>query len=602
MTGFIGVFNWPPAKVERPLIAKLTNLMERTCPDGSHTWCKDNVGLGTAFLSLTHDAEDEHQPLSLHDEVHIIGDVRLDRRAELAAKLSSTDASGNHSDVALVLRAYHRWGSDCIDHISGDYAFAIWDAQQHRLFCARDHFGVVPLYFAHLATGIIVSSHLQCLLAHPEVPDTFNETALGDFLLFSMNLDRETTVYSSISKLPPGHTLTWNGGSCSTQRYWDHSTDVDIIHYKRKQDYVDHFVSIFERSVSDRLRTNQAATHLSGGLDSTSIAAVAKRLGSLDRLQAYNITYRQLLREDEGRLAKNVADHIKVPLEFLFAEDFIGAPPSNSGVPTYPEPHIIPSQVAEVEISRRVAFDSRVLLAGFGGDPALFPPEAPFKTMLNQGQVSGALFGLFSVMASTGRLPRPGLRTKLRKMAGKDARTQIAKLPGWVDKDFAKETDLAARLSEAIFAKPVKTRAGMASEPLWSNIFAWSHPGFSGQPLKTRFPFFDLELITFLERIPPVPWLQDKILLREAMRGILPDEVRRRSKSPLPGSGQFNHYKRDGATEWQLDLANSHHLDRLVDRQKLVSLLLDHTSVDHISYRQTVPVLHLAYWFTQLGE
>ncbi|MEM7058130.1 MAG: asparagine synthase-related protein [Pseudomonadota bacterium] len=601
MSGFVGLFGRSPSTADAQLVAQMTELMGRDCPDRLGTWIGEGAGLGHALLAITREDRSEQQPLSMGGDVHIVGDVRLDRRDEVIATLAENGATSYDSDTALVLRAYHRWGESCIDHFSGDFAFAIWDSASRKLFCVRDHFGIVPLYYAEIPAGLIISTHIQCILAHPDVSEDLNETAIGDFLLFSMNLDRGSTVFASIQKLPPAHLLTWTGDAAATHRYWQHATDVDKLHHKSQDDYVDEFLHLLEYSVADRLRTDKAATHLSGGLDSTSIAAITRRLGTrgVNDLQAYNITYRELLLEDEGRLAKEVAGHIGVPLDVLFAEDFIGAEPPDSPSHVYPEPHIIPSQVAEIEIASRVSQNSRVLLAGFGGDPALFPPDNPFGQVLKGGRIVSAIGGLFGIYRRTGRLPRPGLRTWLRKNTAADVLARTATLPDWIDAEFAGRTHLVERLRDTVLKRELRDRAGMAIAPTWSNIFAWSHPGFSGQPLKTRFPFFDLRLVTFLERVPPLPWLHDKILLREAMRGILPEGVRLRRKSPLPGSGQFNHVQRDGIAPWAMRLANSKHLDGFVNRKTLVSLLSDHKDLDQIRYRQTRPAIHMAYWLNQ---
>ena len=595
MSGFVGLVSSVAAPPADRLVSHLTELMSRDCPDGTGTWVGDGAALGHALLVTTRDSLGEKQPLSLGADVHIVGDVRLDRRDDLIGLLD--DCRPGAPDIELVLRAYLRWGGDCVDHISGDFAFAIWNGAERRLFCARDHFGVVPLYYGRTDDGLVVATHIQCPLVHPDIAEDLDEAALGDFLLLGMNMNLATTVYAAVQKVPPAHALTWTGGNLTLRRYWSHTCDVEPLRFHRKRDYVDRFLDLLNNAVADRLRTDSAATHLSGGLDSTSIAAIAAtRLGDrgVAALQAYNITYRDLLEEDEGRLAQIVADRIGTPLEVLYAEDFIGTPPPDAPSRMYPEPHVIREQVAEIEISRRVSEGSRVLLAGFGGDPALYPPAAAFRDMIGGGNVIGALAGIASIYQATGRVPRFGLRTRLGLRQARKA--PLPSLPEWVDPEFAARTGMAERMADLMARAPQKDRTGMAEQPLWSNIFAWSHPGFSGQAVKTRFPFFDLRLVEFLQRVPPIPWLYDKVLLREAMRGILPEQVRVRPKSPLPGSGHYNLVKRQGAPGWTLDLAQSDVLGGLVDRGRLFEVLSDHDALTPTSHRQIETVIHLAFW------
>src|SRR6185436_15508308 len=124
------------------------------------------------------------------------------------------------SDAVVILNAYKKWGDDCVKHLIGDFAFAIWDDREQRFFCARDHFGVKPFYFTHIDNKFAFSSSLNELRLNPRVSNTLNEIAVGDYLLFGVNQDLSTTIFKDIQRLPPGHTLTVANGSITTKRYW----------------------------------------------------------------------------------------------------------------------------------------------------------------------------------------------------------------------------------------------------------------------------------------------------------------------------------------------------------------------------------------------
>ncbi len=148
-----------------------------------------------------------------------------------------------------------------MERLSGDFAFAIWDGPQQRLFCARDQFGVVPFFYATIGKSLIFSNTLNCLRLHPEVSDRLNEGAIADFLLFSMNMDMATTTFfADIQKLPPAHTLIWSEGEVRVRRYWQLPEAVEYLRYQRPEEYVEQFRELFERSVASRLRTNSAGT------------------------------------------------------------------------------------------------------------------------------------------------------------------------------------------------------------------------------------------------------------------------------------------------------------------------------------------------------
>lgn len=607
MSGFIGIFNSDGCPVEADLLQRMTQLLAQQAPDEQDTWQDGAVGLGHALLRTTWESENEHQPCTLDGGVWITGDIRLDRRDGLISQLRSAGChvKGAEADVDLVLHAYQIWEQACLDRITGDFAFAIWDRRQQTLFCARDQFGVVPLYYADLGNSLLVSNNINCLRSHPQVSETLNDHAIGDFLLFGMNMDFTTTTFVDIQKLPPAHTLTRTPSRQKIQRYWQLPEDVDYLRYRNPQDYVEQFRELFDQSVADRLRTDRAGTHLSGGLDSTSIAATAYPMmqamgtGEVD-FRAYAIVYKYLADEEEGKYAAQVAKMAGFPLEYLVAEDFIEQAPEEH--PTYipAEPLMIPNQVAEVEISRRTTSFSRVLFAGFGGDPCLYPASDYFSKLWQQRQFNHLAGDVLTSLQIQHRLPRVGLRSTVRQLLKKEQSTVPAlHLPDWINSDFTNHVDLEARWQDYFAVPPQKARYGMLSGALWSNIFAYSAPGFTGHPLKVRFPFFDVELVSFLLSIPSTPWFESKLLLRAAMQGRLPESVRWRPKKPLGKSPHFKLMQQRGCVPWMDSLAIAPSLNRYVNGDDLIKSLNNLDSFNQPDYIRAMSVFSLAYWLNQ---
>ncbi|WP_254565625.1 asparagine synthase-related protein [Oscillatoria sp. HE19RPO] len=603
MSGFVGIVNGDGQPIDPTLLQQMTELMATVCPDARDIWNEGHVGFGHALLRTTWESATERQPLSFEGEVWIAGDIRLDRRDELIHQLRGL---GRHiedptPDVDLVLHAYHTWGEACLEYLSGDFAFGIWDSPQQRLFCARDQFGVVPFYYAQIGSGLVFSNHLNGLRLHPEVSDRLNEGAIGDFLLFSMNRDVATTTFADIQKLPPAHSLTWCEGQMRIRHYWQLPEAVEYLRYQDPSEYVEQFRELFDRAVADRLRTNSAGSHLSGGMDSTSIAATAYQLmtatGSPVDFRAYTIIYKQLLTDDEGDYATQVAQMAGFPIEYLVAEDYIQQAPPERPKYLYPEPLLIPTQIAEVEINRRIAGYSRVLLAGFGGDPAFYPSPSYWYQLLQSGRVGHFMLDALGYIRSFRRLPRLGLRTQLRRwLKGGQQGSQDINFPDWFNPDFAERANLKARLEEILTATPHTDRYGMTFAPLWSNIFAWSDPGFTGFPLKVRFPFFDVRLVLYLLSVPPVPWFESKFLLREAMKGRLPDAVLRRAKTPLRGFAHYNLMQQRGIQPWMVELGATPALSAYVETESLLQKLQALGELTPASYNQAIPPLQLAYW------
>ena len=172
--------------------------------------------------------------------------------------------SPDATDVELILRAYLVWGEDCVEHLLGDFAFAIWDGPKQKLFCARDHLGVKPFFYAHLGQKLIFSSSLDCIRQHPAVSDRLNDLAIADFLLFDLNQDLATTSFADIQRIPPAHVAKWSADGTQLRRYWTLPID-EPLYFRRDDDYVDRFRELLDQAVDDRLRTKKIAVFMSGG-------------------------------------------------------------------------------------------------------------------------------------------------------------------------------------------------------------------------------------------------------------------------------------------------------------------------------------------------
>ena len=190
-------------------------------------WAADGVGLGASPLRSPHHL-DARQPLARGDRLRIVMDGRLDDRASLVRRLEAgLDSRGGldrrlgSSDVDLVLAAYEFWGTDCASHLLGDFSFCVWDGERRHLFCARDHLGVKPLYYARVGATLIVSSVLRSVRRHPQVSARLDEEAIGDFLLFWTCLEPSRTSFADVARVPPAHTLTASAsGGSRLNRYW----------------------------------------------------------------------------------------------------------------------------------------------------------------------------------------------------------------------------------------------------------------------------------------------------------------------------------------------------------------------------------------------
>lgn len=531
--------------MDRGLLESMTQGLAFRGPDRQGIWCDGPVGLGHALLQAESGVAVEKQPAGLNGDLWIAADARIDARAELVEKLKAKSQTASAlslstPDAELILHAYGIWGEACVEHVLGDFSFAIWDAKRRRLFCARDHFGVKLFYYSRAASSIVFSNTPACVRQHPAVSGRLNDLAIADFLLFDGNQDPATTSLADLQKLPPAHALTLERQNISTRRYWDLSVTTPV-HYSRDEEYVERFRELLDLAVADRLHTESAGILMSGGLDSPTVAASAQRIRSRSRhatsLQAYTEVFDSLIPDEERHFAKLVANALNIPIQFLPSDEcrlFDGADLSSN---LSPEPAHSPLARAGLNRLRQVAARSRVLLTGDGSDPGFSSRiSIHFRQLIEKRRFGRALGDAARYLAAEGRLSRLYLRTRWRLLFG--PKGDSGAYPLWLDEDLEKRLGLRDRWESQtrVSARPHMLRPEAHEwmvDPMWQNIFEGFDAGLTGIPVEVRYPFFDLRLVNFLLALPSLPWCPDKELLRVAGRGVLPDEVRLRRKSPL---------------------------------------------------------------------
>lgn len=542
MSGFVCILHRDGAPIDRTLLQSLTDFLSFRGPDARAIWTEGSIGLGHALLRTTHESEGEQEPASLAERYWIVADARLDAREELIEDLrrAGRKASSSAPDCELILQAYAAWGTPCIDRLKGDFSFAIWDAPHKQLFCARDHFGVRPFYYASIGSLVVLSNTLNCIRQHPAVTNRLNDLAIVDFLLFDMIREPGTTSFADIRRLPPAHTLVCNESRISERRYWTLPVSEPLQH-ESPGECVEQFLELLDHAVANRVRTDRVGVLMSGGLDSPTVTASARRAlarnGAGSALYAYTDVFERLIPHEERYYSTLVAEALKIPIEFQVIDDLGLWKDLNQQDHGWPEPFHSPSSDGGMSQLRQVAARSRVALTGFGGDPALSCLlSVHFSKLFKDRQLGRALADAMRYFSTERRFSRLYLRSRWQRWFG--SKSQSPQYPGWLSQDLEKRLGLRERW-EAITraATPNGTARRTAYEamidPFWPNLFEGYDPGVTRVPVEVCYPFFDLRLVDFLLALPALPWCSDKELLREASRGVLPEAVRLRRKSPL---------------------------------------------------------------------
>lgn len=295
MSSFVGLLNLDGAPAAPATIdAMLERLAHRVTPDGARrarARCAGPVALGCAVLPTTPQARaelehpDANQTLRVDGgELWIAADARLDNRAELIGALGVASEARAWSDGRLILEAYARWGEDSVRRLRGDFAYAIWDGHRQRLFCARDPFGVKPFYYAHVPGRIFAfASEIKALWCAPDLDASVNPVQIAGYLAGRYD-DKTSTFYRNVQRLSPASWMSVglesNQANARETVYWELDGESELLIEGEAPDaqYAELVKAAFAHALRERMRCDgKLAAFLSGGLDSSCIAALAER-------------------------------------------------------------------------------------------------------------------------------------------------------------------------------------------------------------------------------------------------------------------------------------------------------------------------------------
>lgn len=371
MCGICGIIN-----LDREHLVNLGDLLNMTRalrhrgPDDEGFYVKGAVGLGHRRLAII-DLDTGRQPIANEDKtIFVVGNGEIYNYRELQHNLlKAGHRFSSASDTEVILHAYEMEGVDFVQKLNGMFALAIWDERQRRLLLARDRAGIKPLYYARAPGVFLFASELKAILQHPAMERRLDLTALHQYLQLEY-VPTPKTIFRGISKLPPGHTLILDlpGDLLAIQPYWDLSlARSESPSEQRLADYLVEFQNIFQEVIRQELTADvPVGVLLSGGMDSSAVAAAAARLSG-KKMQTFTVAFPDFS-FDESSYARQVAqflgtEHFETtltPMKMLELvprlADFLDEPLGDSSfIPTF-----LLSQFTRQQV--------KVVLGGDGGD------------------------------------------------------------------------------------------------------------------------------------------------------------------------------------------------------------------------------------------
>jgi asparagine synthase (glutamine-hydrolysing) len=565
LSGIFGLWRLDGRVVRPAVLERMSRSLAHRGPDGSSIWGEGPVGLGHRMFHATPESRRERQPMVVRDgDLVLTADARLDNREELIRTLGFDHRpSGEVTDPDLILGAYERWGSRCPERLLGDFAFAIWDRKRQIVVCARDHFGIKPLYYFHAPGKLLAfASEVKALLTLEEVPDAIDELEAARHLLIPIEDDPRATFYRDVKRVQPGHELTMGRGSAAEREYWalDPHRSLNL---GSDSEYAEAVREAFVEAVRCRLRSSsEVACMLSGGLDSSSITCTAAKLlaesGSGRPLRTLSAVYETASASDERMYIDEVPKAYQTDPHFFAADSVSPVAELDRLSWLLDRPNESGNLYVNWNLYRSAAgLGNRVVLDGFDGDTTLSHGQGRLIELALARKWWTLAREVKAKAGSTGEPWKPavyswirfyGIKPAIRKLTGasKTKKTPSKKVPGWTR---VVPEEYRSRLASHIYSMPPRSTTErehhygrLSRVGLRKTVGTIGSIG-SGAGVDVRFPFFDIRLVELCLSLPPEQKLRrglSRYVMRNAMEGILPERIRwRPGKSDI--SVGFHH-------------------------------------------------------------
>jgi len=564
MCGICGIVSHDERRVSTERIERMSSVIRHRGPDDSGVWLgragDGAIGLGHRRLSIIDLTAAGHQPMTNEDGsmwLSYNGEIynHVDIRRELEAK---GHRYRSHTDSETIIHAHEEWGDAAVHRFRGMFAYALWNCLQQRLTIVRDRLGVKPLYYATIDRTLIFGSEIKAILASGLLPVAEDPSVLPELLAFGFLAGTET-MFQGVKRLPPGHMLTWQDGHIQISRYWDVRFEPKPGADEAQQQ--EQLADLFQESVRLRLMSDvPLGVFLSGGLDSSAIAAVAATL--VDQpLKTFSVGFESQY-YSEFTHARDVARHVGAEHHevVLTGQAFFDAVPRLTWYED--EPIWGAASVALFAVSELARRHVTVVLTGEGSDELFAGYDRYWVTALNARILRWYRF----LPQSSRDLLRRGLSSNLvpERLRRSLHHTVVAyeSMPDGLI--FDNWFGVVSPALQRQIAGPILTRALDASDAYASRRGIFS--ATQGKDIVDRFlefdvktslvellmkqdqmsmatsiesrvPFLDHKLVEFAATVPSRFKIRDfsgKKIVKEAFRRVLPSSITDRRKMGFP--------------------------------------------------------------------
>jgi len=597
MCGIVGFVD--NVKNKKKIIKNMSKRIEHRGPDGEGYYTDDLVAFGQRRLSII-DLEGGKQPMFDKDEkLVVIFNGEIYNYKELKEELSDYPFQTN-SDTEVLLYGYKEWGTDLPKHLRGMFAFALWDIENKRLFCARDHFGIKPFYYGEFDGCFMFASEIKSFLEHPKFKKELNKEIIPSYLSFSFTPTTET-LFKGVKRLDAGCSLIYENNTLIVDRYFDLSFSEND---KNLEENVKIISEVMKDSVEHHMISDvEVGSFLSSGIDSSYLVSLAKP----DK--TYTVGY-DIPRYNEIDYAKDLADRLGIQntCKKITKEEYMEVLPKI--MYHMDEPASDPAAVALYFVANLASKDLKVVLSGEGADEFFggynyYREEIDYK-FYNKipffiRNLISRFFSLLPEIRGINFLVRRGQKLE-------DHYIGVNKV--FSDKEAKKILTIPVTLTNKEITRPVyekfsgesniiKMQAIDINFWLMKDILQKADRMTMANSLEGRVPFIDIEVFKVASQLPfdfKVTKENTKVALREAAKEVIPNESYKKKKLGFPVPIR-DWMKDDDVYKEILATFNQEYVLEFFNRDYLVELLDQHKDGKKDNYRKVWNVYCFIKWY-----
>jgi asparagine synthase (glutamine-hydrolysing) len=534
MCGIIGIVSKDTKKYKSQIDKAILSLKHRG-PDADGIHLFDNCALGHTRLSIIDLSTGSQPMLSLDSKIGVTFNGEIYGYREIKKELADYPFQTS-SDTEVLIALYKKYGESMTEKLPGMFSFAIWDDNLQSLFCARDRFGEKPFYYAFGEKGeFIFASEIKAIIATGLVKPIISKESIVHYLRH-LYVNPNKTIYKNIYTLPPAHYLTFKNNTVETKKYWELPKidgKISLTEATKR------FRELLDKAVSRQLVADvPVGTFLSGGLDSSTIVAVASKFKQ--NLQTFSFGFGESA--NELPFAKSVAEKYKTDHKELHAEKYDLAELFLEMQDIYDEPFADSSNIPTYLISKEAKKYNKVVLTGDGGDELFGGYSGWYKPLyfMSQNIFLNLLFMIKDLVSIGSRRSRLNLFYRIKGLLYKLKRSAPLKI------HIDKNTYFSNKELKSIFKKEINSENIDQDRQSLDDIMRFDVKNYMPGDILTkidrasmavglelRSPFLDVDFASFCLSLPSrlkINGKEDKIILREAFKNDWPEEIRNREK------------------------------------------------------------------------